>query len=70
MSNRIANVYSNFLEYEKRMGKKSAPSAASSTKGFMAPTGSRQSSQQSSSKYSELAKVADIVSTIRKSREA
>lgn len=70
MSDRIAKVYSNFLEYEKRIQKKgnATKTAATSHRGFMAPKGSK-SMPQSTSKFSELDKIAKFVDEIRKARE-
>lgn len=70
MSNNIAQIYSNFLEFEKSRSKtKSASSgAAASSKGFMAPKG--KASTTNSGKYAQLERVAEIVAEIRKSRNS
>jgi len=70
MSDQIAKVYSNFLDYEKKKGKlnKSAGTAAMASRGFMTPK-SNNKNTQSTSRYSELDKVLEIVNEVRKARE-
>ena len=70
MSDSISKAYSNFLEYEKRMQKKgnATQTAATSHRGFMSPKGNKPM-PQSTSKFSELDKVAQLVAEIRKARE-
>ena len=70
MSDQISKIYSNFLDYESKMNKrnKSAGTAAMASRGFMAPKGSNKKTQPSS-RYSELERVAQIVSEVRKVRE-
>lgn len=71
MSDQIAKVYSNFLEYEKRKNKKSKANstAAMDSRGFMAPKSRMKNSRSGSSQHSEIDYVSQLVNEIRKARE-
>ena len=75
MSKRIANLYNNFLEYEKRVSSSNKSPQTSLSKGLLArrPTpqsGGRNSASRNSGKMSELSKVADYIANVRAYRNS